>query len=75
MSAKITRLLDTSAVLAYFLKEPGWELVHDLVFAADVSIAVSSLTWMEFKVRLQTLVSDREQRMEAADLYRTLLGA
>lgn len=30
---------------------------------------------MEFKVRLQALVSDEEQRIEASDLYRALLGS
>ena len=75
MSNQITHLLDTSAVLAYYLKESGWDVVHELVFATDTTLAVSSLTWMEFKVRLQTLVSDEDQRMEASDLYRALLGS
>ena len=74
MSADATHVLDTSALLAYYLKESGWEVVHRLIFDAACLPRVSSATWLEFQVRLSGLTSDPAQRSEVMDLYRALLG-
>lgn len=74
MSASVTHILDTSALLAYYLKENGWDLVHQLIFDETCQLRVSSGTWLEFHVRLSNLTSDTAQRAEAMELYRALLG-
>jgi predicted nucleic acid-binding protein len=74
MSADVTHVLDTSALLAYYLKESGWEVVHRFIFDATCVPRVSSATWLEFQVRLSGLTSDPAQRSEVMDLYRALLG-
>ena len=70
----VTHVLDTSALLAYYLKENGWEVVHQLIFDATCQLRVSSATWLEFQVRLPNLTLDTAQRAEVMALYRTLLG-
>lgn len=74
MSADVTHVLDTSALLAYYLKENGWEVVHQLIFDATCQPRVSSATWLEFQVRLSDLTNIPAQRAEVMDLYRALLG-
>ena len=44
------RLLDTSALLAHYFHEPGWEFVHELLIARSALIAAP--TRFEFLVRL-----------------------
>lgn len=70
----VTHILDTSALIAYYLKENGWEVVHQLIFDATCQPCVSSVTWLEFRVRLSDLTKDQDQRAEVMDLYRALLG-
>ncbi len=70
----VTHVLDTSALIAYYLKENGWEIVHQLIFDATCLPCVSSVTWLEFRVRLTDLTKDLDQRAEVMKLYRTLLG-
>jgi predicted nucleic acid-binding protein len=74
MSADVTHVLDTSALLAYYLKENGWEVVHQLIFDATCLPRVSSVTWLEFQTRLPGLTNDPAQRAEVMGLYRDLLG-
>ncbi len=74
MITGVTHVLDTSALIAYYLKENGWEVVHQLIFDATCQPRVSSVTWLELDVRLSDLASDPDQRAEVMDLYRALLG-
>ena len=39
-------LLDSSAIVAVVLREPGWEMLHDQIDNADV-IAISTATLLE----------------------------
>jgi ribonuclease VapC len=42
----VTLLLDSSAIVAIILQEPGWEILKDLLNAADL-IAINSATLLE----------------------------
>lgn len=74
MNPTVTHVLDTSALLAYYLKENGWEVVHDLIFNPECFPRVSSMTWLEFQTRLPALTADIQERREVVDIYRALLG-
>ncbi len=39
MSANVAHVLDTSALLVYYLKENGWEVVHQLIFDATCQLS------------------------------------
>ncbi len=71
---RMMHLLDTSAVMAHYLEEPGYEIVESLLADPTLPVAVSSLTWLEFHNRLQELCSEANERQRALDIYRTLLG-
>ncbi len=51
----MTYVLDTSAVLAHFRKESGWERVQSLAEDSDAIILLASLSLTEFGRRLQEL--------------------
>ncbi len=74
MKSDATHVLDTSALLAYYLKENGWEVVHQIIFDATCRPCVSSATWLEFQSRLPSLTPDAVERTEVMGLYRALLG-
>lgn len=67
-------LLDTSAVMAHYLEEPGYEIIESLLADSTTPVAISSLTWLEFYNRLQELCREANERQRALDIYRTLLG-
>jgi PIN domain nuclease of toxin-antitoxin system len=48
-------LLDTSALLAYYLEEPGAGEVEELLLNPSVTTAMSVLSVFELRVRLTSL--------------------
>jgi predicted nucleic acid-binding protein len=48
-------LLDTSALLAHYRQEPGWEEVHDLFVTDSTELSIASVSLTEFGRRLQEL--------------------
>jgi len=64
-------LLDTSALLAQYQKEPGYEIVEQLI--EEQSVFISVITWLEFQVSLKALILDAGARAEVLALYSELL--
>jgi predicted nucleic acid-binding protein len=44
--------LDTSALLAHFLKEPEWEIVEGLLEKEADAVHINTVAWLEFQIRL-----------------------
>jgi predicted nucleic acid-binding protein len=57
----VTRLLDTSALLAFLLNEPEADRVESLIFDQPGEIAVSFASWVEIQGRLKALGLSSEQ--------------
>ncbi|HBJ86764.1 MAG TPA: hypothetical protein DDZ88_23490 [Verrucomicrobiales bacterium] len=74
MSTKITHVLDTSALIAHYQEEPGFEEVENIVADPGNRVVISSVTWLEFRIRLSQLCPDNDERSRAIDIYRALLG-
>jgi predicted nucleic acid-binding protein len=74
MTPPLTHLLDTSGLLAHYRGEPGVEEVDALLSDSAQRVGVSSLTWLEFRVRLAELTPDSSEQSEAMAIYSTLLG-
>ena len=61
-------LLDTSALLAHFRRESGWDLVQSLFEEGDAELLAASVTLTEFARRLRELgVTDVEARQKAEE--------
>ncbi len=70
----MTHLLDTSALLAHYLAEPGAERVQAL-FEDDAIVAGASiLSLYEFELRLHQLGMDATSRAAELNRYRALLS-
>lgn len=54
----MTRLLDTSALLAHFFNEPGQVVVSELMSSSDLTVGISVLTIYELSTRLRSLGLD-----------------
>lgn len=67
-------LLDTSALLAHFRREPGWNRVQELFEAPETEVLASSLSLTEFARRLRVLGATREEARSAAEAYRELVN-
>lgn len=74
MNTNITHVLDTSALIAHYHEEPGFEEVENLVADQSNRVVISSVTWLEFRIRLHQLCPDKDERKRSMDIYRTLLG-
>jgi predicted nucleic acid-binding protein len=74
MSSRVTHLLDTSALLAYYLREAGWETVEEILFSPSATVAISSLSWLELANRLRILAADPYEQLETLQIYRNLIG-
>lgn len=59
-------VLDTSAVLAYFWQEPGWERVADLLTGKDHAISSVNLAELVGKARLEGMPEAAVPEMLAA---------
>jgi predicted nucleic acid-binding protein len=67
----VTRLLDTSALLAFLLNEPEADRVESLIFDQPGETAVSFASWIEIQGRLKALGLSAEQiELQMADARR-----
>ena len=69
----MTHLLDTSALLAHYLAEPGAERVQALFEDESASPGTSILALFEFELRLRQLGMDADTRAKELARYRALL--
>jgi len=67
-------LLDTSALLAHYRKEIGWQEVQALFEDGEAEILLASLTLTEFSRRLHEIGADDAEIMDTLDRYRLLLN-
>ena len=65
----VTHLLDTSALLAHYLDEPGAAQVEELWEDRGNRVAVCVLTLPELRARLDAIVTDRDEADQAYRLY------
>ena len=70
----MTHLLDTSAVLAHYLAEPGAARVQSLFEDDAVVAGASILSLYEFELRLHQLGVDTATRATELNRYRALLN-
>ena len=70
----MTHLLDTSALLAHYLAEPGAERVQALFEDDAVVTGTSILALFEFELRLHQLGADAAARAAEVSRYRALLN-
>ena len=70
----MTHLLDTSALLAHYLAEPGAARVQSLFEDTTVIAGTSILAFFEFDLRLHVLGIAPPTRTAELALYQTLLG-
>lgn len=70
----MTHLLDTSALLAHYLGEPGAERVQVLFEDEAVVAGASILSLYEFELRLHQLGVDATKRAAELNRYRGLLN-
>jgi predicted nucleic acid-binding protein len=70
----MTHLLDTSALLAHYLAEPGATRVQALFEDVTVVAGTSILALFEFEVRLHQLGVDAATRAAEVNRYRVLLN-
>lgn len=57
----ITHVLDTSAILAHYLREPGAEDVNVILAGGPEVAGVSLVTLVELRGRLAELVADTKE--------------
>ena len=73
----MTHLLDTSAILAHFLDEPGANEVESLLAQGPGVVALAAPSWVELDTRLRELVSEADERekifLQYTDSLTTLL--
>lgn len=65
-------LFDTSALLAHYRKEAGWDVVQSLFETDDAEIIIASLSLPEFGRRLLELGATEDEAHEAIINYRLL---
>lgn len=65
----ITHVLDTSALLAHYLREPGGEDVNVILARGPEETGVSLVTLVELRGRLAELVADATEAERAFKLY------
>jgi predicted nucleic acid-binding protein len=70
----MTHLLDTSALLAHYLAEPGATRVQELFEDEAVVMGTSVLALFEFELRLHQLGIDAATRSVELNRYRALLS-
>jgi predicted nucleic acid-binding protein len=62
-------LLDTSAVLAHFLDEPGSDAVSRILAGGKKKVLLCAPSWAELERRLAELVPDEEEAERVWTLY------
>ena len=65
----ITHVLDTSALLAHYLREPGAEDVNIILARGPEETGISLITVVELRGRLPELVADTTEAQRAFKLY------
>ena len=58
----MTHLLDTSAILAHYLDEPGADEVESLLAQGPSVVALAAPSWVELDTRLRELVAEVAER-------------
>jgi len=69
-----SHLLDTSALLAHYREEPGYEVVERLLEEHPEEVCISAISWLEFHVHMKVLVPDAKARAESLAIYEELLA-
>lgn len=67
-------LLDTSALLAHYRQEAGWEAVHALFEDDAAELFLASVSLTEFGWRLYDLGASEKEAGETLRAYRQLFG-
>lgn len=67
-------LLDTSALLAHYRQEPGWEAVQALFEIDEAELVLASLSLTEFGRRLRELGADEAETEETLSSYQFLFA-
>ncbi|BCU77391.1 PIN domain-containing protein [Luteolibacter sp. LG18] len=70
----MTYLLDTSALLAHYRQEAGWEAVHQLFENTDASLIIASVTVAEFARRMVELGASESEISTALQNYRLIFS-
>ena len=65
----MTHLLDTSALLAHYLDEPGAAQVEALLAQGPGVVALAAPSWVELDTRLRELVPETSVRENVFDQY------
>lgn len=65
----MTHLLDTSAILAHFLDEPGAEEVDALLAGGPEVAALAAPSWVELERRLQELIPSATEAAQVLQHY------
>ncbi len=65
----MTHLLDTSAILAHFLDEPGSDTVAELLAGGSERVALAAPSWAELARRLGELIPDAAEAHRIRLLY------
>ncbi len=66
--------LDTSALLAHCLEEPGSDIVENLLEEFSEDTYISVMSWLEFQVRLKEIYPNAGARREILACYTELLN-
>ena len=69
----ITHILDTSAILSHYLKQPGWESVQQIFEDTEAKVGVSVITTAEFSLKLKDLGFSVEERDTVVSQYCALI--
>lgn len=69
----MTHLLDTSAILAHYLDEPGADEVESLFAQGPGVVALAAPSWIELDTRLRDLMSEDDERENVFLQYTTSL--
>jgi len=68
-------LLDTSAVLAHLLQEPGEDIVERCISAEGGRSGISVVSWVEFQRIIERSDYSKADAQKIIGLYRDALGA
>lgn len=69
----LTHLLDTSALVAHFREEPGWQDIDSLLGREPAVAAVCVVTWFEFRTLLVAWIPDESEPDDILALYQGIL--
>jgi len=67
-------LLDTSALLAHYRQEAGWEIVQAMMLEEDVELLVASVSLTEFGRRMRELEATEAEVADVLANYQLLVS-